>query len=67
MSEREFYISIVPDVAEAIVLLRNVSKNEREQIKQEMLNNCKSRPDALKFMEKLWVIIESYLNDAVVV
>ena len=30
MSEREFYISIVPDVAEAIELLRNVSKNERE-------------------------------------
>lgn len=66
MSEREFYISIVPDVAEAIVLLRNVSKNEREQIKQEMLNNCKRRPDALKFMKKLWVIIELYLNDAVV-
>lgn len=66
MSEREFYISIVPDVAKAIVLLRNVSKNEREQIKQEMLNNCKRRPDALRFMEKLWVIIESYLNDTVV-
>lgn len=65
MSEREFYISIIPDVAEVIALLRNVPKNEKEQIKLEMINNCKGRPDALRFMKKLWVIIESYLKDVV--
>lgn len=67
MSEREFFISIIPDVAETIVLLQNVSKNEQEQMKQEMLNNCKDRPDALRFVKKLWITIENFLDEAVVV
>ncbi|MFR7959682.1 MAG: hypothetical protein ACLU6P_04315 [Roseburia intestinalis] len=42
MSERELYISIIPDIAELIVLLRDMSQQERTQIKDEMIKNCKS-------------------------
>ena len=41
MSERELYISIIPDIAELIVLLRDMSQQERTQIKDEMIKNCK--------------------------
>ena len=53
MTEREFYISIVPEISELIVLLRDVSPEDREEIKREMLNSCKARPQAFRFMEKL--------------
>lgn len=63
MSEREFYISIIPDIAELIVLLRDVSQQERTQIKDEMIKNCKSRPQACEFMKKLWTVIETQLTE----
>lgn len=53
MTEREFYISIVPEISELIVLLSDVSPEDREEIKREMLNSCKARPQAFRFMEKL--------------
>ena len=65
MSEREFYISIIPDIAELIVLLRDLSQQERTQIKDEMIKNCKSIPQACKFMGKLWTIIEAQLIEKV--
>lgn len=63
MSEREFYISIIPDLAELIVLLRDVSQQERTQIKDEMLKNCEGRPQAYRMMEKLWIVIDSQLKE----
>lgn len=63
MTEREFYISIIPNVAELIVYLKRMSKEKQRQIKQEMLVACKDRPVALNFMKKLWIVIESYLNE----
>ena len=63
MTEREFYISIIPNVTELIVYLKRMSKEKQRQIKQEMLVACKDRPVALNFMKKLWVVIESYLNE----
>ena len=65
MSEREFYISIIPDLAELIVLLRDVSQQERTQIKDEMIKNCEGRPQAYKFMKKLWIVIEAQLIEKV--
>lgn len=65
MSEREFYISIIPDIVELIVLLRDMSQQERTQIKDEMIKNCKSSLQACKFMEKLWTIIEAQLIEKV--
>lgn len=62
MTEREFYISIVPEISELIVLLRDVSPEDREEIKREMLNNCKARPWAFGFMEKVWIVIETQLR-----
>ena len=62
MTEREFYISIVPEISELIVLLRDVSSEDREEIKREMLNNCKARPQAVRFMKKLWIGIDTQLQ-----
>ncbi|WP_301899835.1 hypothetical protein [Roseburia hominis] len=63
MTEREFYISIIPDLAELIVELRDLCQEEREQIKEEMLNNCKIRPQAYRMIEKLWIVIDSQLKE----
>lgn len=61
MTEREFYISIIPEVAELITYLKRISKEDQKQVKKEMINACKERPDALGFMEKLWITIENQL------
>ena len=53
MSERELYISIIPDIAELIVLLRDMSQQERTQIKDEMIKNCKSSLQACQLIEKV--------------
>ncbi len=63
MTEREFYISIIPDLAELIAQLRDVRQEERESIKNEMLNNCKDRPQAYRMMGKLWIVIDSQLKE----
>lgn len=62
MTEREFYISIVPEISELIVLLRDVAPEEKEEIKREMLDNCKARPQASRLMEKLWIVIDTQLQ-----
>lgn len=53
MTERELYVSIIPDVAEIIVYLNRISKEDQQQIKQEMMAAWKDRPVALNFMKKL--------------
>lgn len=58
MSERELYISIIPDIAELIVLLRDMSQQERTQIKDEMIKNCKSSLQACKFMENCGLLLK---------
>lgn len=63
MTEREFYISVIPELAELIVLLKDVAPEEKEEIKQETLNNCKDRPQALKIMEKCWMVIDTQLQE----
>ena len=44
MTERELYISIIPDVAEIIVYLNRISKEDQQQIKisEELFHS--SRP-----------------------
>lgn len=63
MTEREFYISVIPKLAELIVLLKDVAPEEKEEIKQEMLNNCKNSPQAVKLMEKFWIVIDTQLQE----
>ena len=63
MTEREFYISIVPDVAELILYLKRLPRKDQEQIKEKMMNVCAGRPAAQKFMEKLWITIDSCLKE----
>ena len=62
MTEREFYISIAPEMSELIVLLHDVAPEEKEKIKSETLNNCKARPQAYSFMKKLWMVIDTQLQ-----
>lgn len=66
MTEREFYISIVPDVAEIVLYLKRLPKEDQEQIKEEMMNACAGRPAAQKFMEKLWITIGLCLKEGAV-
>ncbi len=63
MTEREFYISIIPDVAELIENLKVLPKEDQEQIKEKMMDACAGRPAAQKFMEKLWITIGSCLKE----
>lgn len=63
MTEREFYISVIPKLAELIVLLKDVAPEEKEEIKQETLNNCKDRPQVLKIMGKCWMVIDTQLQE----
>lgn len=61
MTERELYISIIPDLAEAIVYLKRLPREEQEKIKNEMLSNCENSSQALEFAKKIWIVIETYL------
>lgn len=62
MTEREFYISVAPEISELIVLLRDATPEEKEKIKRETLNNCKVRPQAFRLMKKLWMVIDTQLQ-----
>ena len=63
MSEREFYISIIPDVVELIVYLKRLSREEQEQVKSEMIKGCESMQQAFEFIKKLWIVIEMQLKE----
>ena len=63
MSEREVYISIIPDVAELIVYLKRLSREEQEQVKSEMIKGCESMQQAFEFIKKLWIVIEMQLKE----
>lgn len=63
MTEREFLISIIPQIAELIVYLENLTVSEREDIKAEMLRACDNRPDAYRTMNNMWLIIEAQLEN----
>lgn len=53
MTERELYILIIPKLAEVIVYLKRLPREEREQIKNETLSNCENSPQALEFAKKI--------------
>lgn len=63
MSEREFYISIIPDVAELIENLKGLPKEDQEKIKEKMISMCKDIPAAYKFTKKLWIYIDICLKE----
>ena len=65
MTEREFYISIIPDIAELIVYLKRMSKEEQKQIEDEMKKAYKDNPVAYKFMKKMWITINNCLKEGI--
>lgn len=63
MTEREFYISIIPELNELIAYLKDLCPADRESIKIAMMNGCKKCPQAYRMMRKLWNIIELNLKE----
>ena len=63
MTEREFYISIIPELAELIVYLSYLCPADRNSVEIEMLKSCKNNPQAFKMMRKLWNTIRSQLKE----
>ncbi len=63
MTEREFYISIIPELAELIVYLSYLCPADRNSVEIEMLKGCKNNPQAFKMMRKLWNTIRSQLKE----
>lgn len=63
MTEREFYISIIPELAELIVYLSYLCPADRNSVEIEMLKGCKKRPQAYRMMRKIWNIIRSQLKE----
>lgn len=58
MTERELFVKAIPQIAEIIVLSRELTQEEFEQWKEEYLQNSSS--ESLEFVEKIIVIIEKY-------
>lgn len=58
MAERELFVKAIPQIAEIIVLSRELTQEEFEQWKEECLQNSSS--ESLEFVEKIIVIIEKY-------
>lgn len=63
MTEREFCISIIPELAELIVYLSYLCPADRNSVEIEMLKSCKKRPQAYRMMRKIWNIIRSQLKE----
>lgn len=63
MTEREFYISIIPELAELIVYLSYLCPADRNSVEIEMLKSCKNNPQAFKMMRKLWNTIRLQLKE----
>lgn len=56
MSERDFYIKCVPIIVEIIVLCREMSQQEYEDLKRETMETT---PDKAKeFMRKIFICID---------
>lgn len=58
MTERELFVKATPQIAEIIVLSRELTQVEFEQWKEECLQNCNS--ESLEFAKKIIVVIEKY-------
>ena len=63
MTEREFYISIIPELAELIVYLSYLCPADRNSIKIVMMKECKKIPQAYRMIRTLWNVIELNLKE----
>ena len=63
MTEREFYISIIPELAELIVYLSYLCPADRNSIKIVMKKECKKIPQAYRMIRTLWNVIELNLKE----
>lgn len=60
MSERDVYIECIPMIAEIIVLCREMSSQEYEDWKREVMENVSDK--AKEFMRKVLICIDSIMT-----
>ena len=58
MKEREIFVKAIPQIAEIVLLSRELTQEEFEQWKEKYLQNPSS--ESLEFVEKIIAIIEKY-------
>lgn len=58
MTERELFVKAIPQIAEIVVLSRELTQEEFEQWKEKYLQNPSS--ESLEFAKKIIAIIEKY-------
>lgn len=56
MTERDFFIEMIPQIAELVVECRKMEKKDYEDYKQEMFNIVD--PRAVPFLKKVFIVIE---------
>lgn len=56
MTERDFFIEMIPQIAELTVECRHMTKEDYEDYKLEMFNIVD--PRAVPFLKKVFIVIE---------
>ncbi len=68
MSERDLFMQSIPQIAEMIVEIQKMTPEQYEEFKREYLEEVKANaPGAVEFIEKVLIVIDSYLQEEEVV
>lgn len=63
MSERDLFIQSIPQIAEMIVEIQKMKPEQYEEFKREYLEEVKANaPIAVEFIEKVLIVIDTYLQ-----
>ena len=64
MSERELFKQSIPQIAEMIVICRGMAPEQYQNFKKEWLAEvARDRPKALPFIRKVFIVIDTYLQE----
>lgn len=68
MSERDLYISLIPSIADMIVEVQKMPREEYLLFKKEFLAEVGRRqPSAFGFIKKVFIVVDTYLQENTVV
>lgn len=63
MSERDLFIQSIPQIAEMVVEIQKMEPEQYEEFKREYLEEVKANaPGAVEFIEKVLIVIDTYLQ-----
>lgn len=64
MSERDLFMQSIPQIAEMIVEIQKMEPEQYEEFKRECLEEVKANaPSAAEFIEKVLIVIDTYLQE----